>query len=57
MRFKVGEKVWVYVAATWVEAVIVSQPVGLEAKRGTVFVQIDDDKDVYRYIKKLVRKF
>ena len=55
---KVGDKVWVYLVATWVEAVIVPKPDNMEAKRGRVFVRmLHDDQDVYRYNKKWVREW
>jgi hypothetical protein len=57
MRFKVGEKVWVYLVATWVGAVVVPKPDNMVAKRGRVFIQIDGEQDVYRYNKEFVRKF
>ena len=52
---KVGDKVWCYVGGFWVKAEVVVRPENRQAKQGNVFVQFEDDQDVYRYNKSFVK--
>lgn len=52
---KQGQKVWVYFGGFWEKAEVVGQPVGFPAKRGSVFVKVESDQDVYRFNKEWVK--
>ena len=52
---KVGDKVWVYLIGSWAKAVVVRKPSSMQAKPKSVFVQLEDDKDIYRYSRGFVK--
>jgi hypothetical protein len=53
---KVGDKVWCYVGGFWVEAEVVVRPERKIAKAGFMWVQFEDDQDVYCYNKGFVKE-
>lgn len=55
MRYKVGDKVAIYIGSFWEDAEVVAKPEHMTTKRGTVFVKSLVDGDVYRYNRDWVR--
>jgi uncharacterized protein YodC (DUF2158 family) len=59
MKFKVGDKVKVYMGGFWEDAVVVDRPEDGSyppKKAGSVFVEVEIFKAIYRYNREWVRK-